>query len=170
MTLLEILMAAAIGAIVSGFILFMILFTARSQAVLIPQITNQQAAARAMQVVGDLLRNAIDDPIAATPSLEIVNCNTIRFKSSETPDDVYSKIQFSGGTVHYWRDEANSNELRVIAKGLENLTFQRSDQTNLIEVSAIFKYRKYRGYNQNESERLNGTFTTEIYPRNLVDY
>jgi hypothetical protein len=166
MTLLEVIIAGTIGMMVAAFISFMIIITARAQAVIIPQIRKQQAAVRAAQVIGDLLRNASHD------SITIVDQNTIEFQSSEQSDadianNVYQKIQFQGGIVRFWPDKTVDNS-RVIAKELENVIIEW-DQVRfhqIIDVAVVFKYRKYRGYNASEAERLNGTFRTEIYPRN----
>jgi len=51
----------------------------------------------------------------------------------------------------------------VVATNLESVTFAPGQ---VISVVAVFKYRKYEGHNESEQHRLNGTFRTEVFPRN----
>lgn len=174
-TLTEILMVAFILSIVLGFMAYIISYSARSQAVLLSQLHNQQAAARALQVISDLLRNATE----ITSTVPFVNSSTIEFKSKEHPPDQISRIAKVGNNILYYPDITQPGNFRVLARGVERLEFTfPSDEfdTNLqptgnniymIIVRAVFKYRKFRGYNQTEAERLNGTFETRIFPRNL---
>ncbi|MCX7765860.1 MAG: hypothetical protein N2246_04035 [Candidatus Sumerlaeia bacterium] len=174
-TFTEILMVAFILSIVLGFMAYIISYSARSQAVLLSQLQNQQSAARALQIISDLLRNATE----ITSTVPLVNSNTIEYRSKEHPAGQISRIAKVGKNILYYPDITQPNNFRVLARGVESLEFTfPSDEFDInlqptgnniymIIVKAVFKYRKFRGYNQSEAERLNGTFETRIFPRNM---
>ena len=157
-TLIEMILASIIGLMTALVVGFIFLFTVKVHAILLPQMGYQQESARSMQVMGDLLRNSIYQ------SINIPSSNTIRYESSELPEDQVAKIVFDRGRLIYFADETDTRYTRVLAKKLHNVSFFFDGQ--MIEVRVVFKYRKYRGHNQSEAERLNGTFETRIYPRN----
>ena len=164
LTLIEVIIASGIALIIAAALAFLILFAGKSEAVLAPQMARQNNALRAIQICGDLLRNAYYD------SIEIPSENIIEFESPELPEGQVARIKFQGGTLVYYPDKTETNEFRTIANGLTNVTFawesNEQAQRKMVKITVIFKYRKYRGYNQSEAEKLNGTFATKIYPRN----
>lgn len=163
-TLIEVVLASGIALIIAAALAFLMLFTGKSQAVLAPQMSRQNNALRAIQVCGDLIRNAYYE------SITIPSENIIEFESTELPEGQVARIRFQGGTLVYYPDKTKTDEYRTIARGLTNVTFSweanEYAQRKMVEITVVFKYRKYRGYNQSEAEKLNGIFTTKIFPRN----
>ncbi len=157
-TIIELILASTISLLIGIFVAFLFLFTMRVHAVLLPQMGHQQESSRAMQVMSDLLRNSIYE------SITIPSSNVITYESSELPAAQTAKIEFTNGNLSYFSKATDTKPTRVLAENLENVSFSFDGQ--MIGVHVIFKYRKFRGHNQSEEERLNGTFETQIYPRN----
>lgn len=165
-TLAEFIIAAGIGSSVVVFVSYLTIFAARSQAVLLPQMSRQQAAGRVMQAITEELRNARFSTISITDggSAVLADGDRIDFESQAYPAGQTSSIRFLNGTVAFYPDASDSGSLHLLGRGFENVTFALDN--NMVEIAVVFKYRKHKGYNASEQERLNGTFATRIYPRN----
>jgi len=157
-TLVEVMLALSIGAVAVAFVGYLTLFCARSEAILFPQMSRQQSASLAMQAMSDLLANAKSSTIAIPTS------NRINFQTFGQPSGHTSSIYFQDAKVIYLPNSSSPSQQSILAEGLESLSFSTIDQ--MIEIQVVFKYRKHRGYDSNENERLNGTFVTRVFPRN----
>jgi len=156
-TFTELLVASTIALTVALAVVYIIVFVSKANAILIPQMSGQQASSRAMQVLSDLIRNAEYHTIVITGNTRI------DFESLEDPGKT-KRIDFTGSYIAYYPDVSNSGDFRILARGIETLSFSLVDQ--MIEIKIIFKYRKYKGYGKTEAEKLNGTFITRVFPRN----
>ena len=162
-TLVETMMAITIGLVATTFVMFLMIYSARANAVLFPQMNQQQNALRAMQVAGDLLRNVkYSDPL--TDISISADGDWIEFESSELPEDQVARLAFQNNKLIYYPDKTDTSVSRTIARGLQDLTFSFEEQ--LIGIQVVFQYRKIRGFGDSQDVRLNGSFTTQIYPRN----
>lgn len=161
-TLIEVMIALVLITFLLGFVAYIMLYNARSQAVLFPQMSRQLAAVRSSQSMSDLLRNAEWSTVAVTDAGK-----TISFKSSELSSSQTCQIKLNGSTIVYDRDTgSSSNPLRNLGRDVQNLTFTKVDADQMIEISVSYIYRKYRGFNTTSADQLNGTFTTRVFPRN----
>jgi len=161
-TLIEVMIALVLITFILGFVAYIMLYSARSQAVLFPQMSRQLAAVRSAQSMSDLLRNAEWSTVTVTDAGK-----TISFKSSELSSSETCEIKLTGSNIVYDRDTGSSSiPIRTLGRDVQNLTFTRVDADQMIEISVSYIYRKYRGYNTTSADQLNGTFTTRVFPRN----
>lgn len=161
-TLIEIMMASAILALTSAFLMYIIIFTAKSEQVLGPQMASQLSAHQASQMICDILKNSKLDTITTSS-------HTINFDTIELDDTMHSSITLVGDEVIFDPDTSTDDDERVIGKGIADLAFNFNMLEQLIDIRISFEYRKFRGYGQTADEKLNGTFETNIYPRNQLD-
>ena len=161
-TLVEVMIALVLITFILGFVAYIMLYSARSQAILFPQMTRQLAAVRSTQSMSDLLRNAEWKTVTVSDAGK-----TISFQSSELASSQTCEIKLDGSTIVYDRDTgSSSNTLRNLGRDVQNLTFTKVEADQMIEITVSYIYRKYRGYNTTSADQLNGTFTTRVFPRN----
>ncbi|MCX7017347.1 MAG: hypothetical protein NTW86_33085 [Candidatus Sumerlaeota bacterium] len=152
------LFSLAIGAGVSVFVGYLAIFAVKSDAILFTQMSNQMAAGRSLQHIADRVCNA------KSSSISVPSASEIRFQSVALPSGQTAKIVFSNGQTLYYPNVNTTAGRQTFGKGLVSLTFALTNQ--MVEVTAVYKYRKPKGYGQTEQEKMNGTFVTRIYPRN----
>ena len=158
--------ASSIAAIGVAFLIFLMIYSAKFDAILIPQMSRQTQASRAMQQITESLRNAKFSTIVIYQSGAPVTSNgdRIDFQSLALPAGQTASVRFSGSTLTYYPNINNLSDSAVLARNLDSATFSNTGQ--MIQITVVFKYRQYRGYNQTEAERFNGTFETRVFPRN----
>jgi hypothetical protein len=168
--MLEVMIAAAIAAGVAAFLGYLIVFTAKSQAIVVPQMSRQMNASRALQLVCEAVRNAKKSTLHVYDGERELTMvqekgERIEFESTGLPDGQVCRFWYDYDELElvYMSDISAPSTRRVVARGLEEFNISPGQ---MIVVEAVFKYRKYKGYNQSESEKLNGTFRTSVYPRN----
>ncbi len=161
-TIIEVMVSALMITFILSFVVYLMIYNGKSQNILFSQITKQYSAVQAAQSISDLIRNADWSTINVTEGGK-----TIEFQTVELPASQTCQIRLNGSKVEYDEDKNNaSNDIRTVARNIENLTFNKVDSDQIVEVSVSFLYRKYRGYNTTNADKLNGTFVTHIYPRN----
>lgn len=172
-TLVEMVIASAIMLLVATFLASLLLFSAKSERVLGQQATGQLNATRAMQSISDLMRNSNLTTIALVVD-DQGTTRTITYASSELPSGQEAKIVYISegnsegdpdvGEVKYYPDKT-ATSFRTLAKGLEGIVFGLPGG-QMVGIQVTFAYRKYKGRDQGDADRLNGTFFTRIFPRN----
>ena len=159
-TLVETMIAMSISAFVMGFIGFLSLFVAKSEHILFPQMNGQMGAAHASQAIADVLRNAV------LTTIEIDSDTRIEFEAIGPTSGDTSAIEFSNGEIFYYPDEDDTDDFWRLGRNIESCTFALVESNQMVEVTVRFIYRKYRGFNSDSSEQLNGTFRSRVFPRN----
>ncbi len=154
-TITELIVSLLIGGMAVSFVSMLMLYSAKSEAILFPQTTQQHESLRAIQVSGDLLRNA------NYSTIDIKSANLIEFESEEMPGSTL-QLHFQNGDFIFKKDD----ETRTIAEQLDNVEFEEGSENGMISIRVMFKYRKFKGYNTEEANKLKGVFETQVFPRN----
>jgi prepilin-type N-terminal cleavage/methylation domain-containing protein len=157
-TLVEVSLAMAVGLMALSFVGYVALFSTKSEEVLFPQMSRQMEACRSLQAMSDLLANA------KWSSIVITGDNRVDFESIDKPSGQISRIWFQDSKVIYRPNASSSSQQHVLAANLVSLSFSKVSE--MVQIEVVFKYRKNRGYNSSEAQRMNGTFATRVYPRN----
>ena len=188
-TLPEIMVAATIGLLVTGLAVYLTMFVARSQGVLVPQATRQATAGRSLQSVTNFIRNGqkLDPTNSNLFGIKIYQGNTeitaldtpgnrVDFRVPENmPTGTVSSIRYANGALTFYPDTTSNSNTRVLARNLTAVSFSRQNPQNeglTYELSAQFNYLKFKGRSYSEAKALaagtglNGLFTTQIVPRN----
>lgn len=166
-TLIELMFAVLVGVLASSMAIYLMLFVARSQDVLTPQLARQTSVSRALQRSSDLLRNAEQSSVVYFSGGSVVTlgaADRIDFQHVAMPAGQLSSLRFENDDLIYFPDTSSSSGAHVLATNLEDLEFRA--QGSMIQITAEFLYRKYRGYDASDNERMNGTMVTQVFPRN----
>lgn len=167
------MIAVLIGSVVTGMTLALTIFVVRANAVLFPQMDRQVSTSRALMAASDYLRNGVADSVTFyqgnTEVLSNEIADRVDFEHVGMPVGQVSSIRFEDDQLVFRPDTTSDSDVRVLVDDLESVEFTRipsAIRDSRIRITAVFMYRKFRGYDSNDQERMNGTITTEVWPRN----
>lgn len=182
-TLIEVMFASIIGLMTAGMLIYLMLFVAKSNAVLAPQMMRQVQTVQTLQHVTDRLRNSEKDSVVVYDNGSLTNGvgDRVDFQQVSMPDGQLSSLRFESTDgvnrlVYYPNTGSNLNKRILAGEGgsfygahsqLEEVTFENTGESgNFLEIRSEFKYRKFAGRNATEADRMNGVFITQVWPRN----
>ncbi len=172
-TLMEVLIVSALSVIVVGGCIYLMLFVAKADAVLGPQLYRQVRAQQASQNVAEMLRNA------RKASIKVYKNGAVT--TTEAGDRIDFEVPLNAGTlcsVRFINDTTNNKKYvkyypntnvttgsRIIDRDIQSMSFQKLAK-DMYAINCQFIYRKFRGYGKTTNDTWNGTFSSQVWPRN----
>ena len=165
MTIVELMISMALTGMLTSIFVALIVMNSKAFFTFQGQLNGQMSASREMYRSTELLRNASFSSIKIYNNNSLTNDtgNRIDFESIATPTGQISRIIYANGILRFIPDVSDTSD-RIETSGLNNVTFTSTGQ--MIEITTIFEYRKLKGYGKTQANKMNGTFTTRVYPRN----
>jgi Tfp pilus assembly protein PilV len=177
-TVIEVLLTISIAVFVVGSAMGLLVLTVKAFHTLNTQMRGQMMASRELQRISNELRNAQWSSIGIfneNGSSATIDGTRVDYHSEARTAGITSRIEFITQDVpkpelRYYVDTSDTTTYRSF-RGVNGMTFSKVSSPSagtgqLIEVTATFDYRKMRGYGDSNTDFMNGTFTTRVFPRN----